>query len=578
MERSFPRDATESIDFYMRTMYSVLRSRSETRISGFEEVHAGMESMLHQNARSSSPDFSALIYSLLRLPSVIRTCEKVIFGQHISMFIENGYRTIQYWQEVSARARRRYCLFDGQNTLACFITSKSDLDDMIPVLTALQIEWNKLNFLLRDVDESTLKSFDPANAEALTRLSDAMNISTDDLKRLCTILGHETRDWLLSFKSRPSELRVRLLDSSSTQYFRSANLWMQNILSTCPQIANQPVYFISSNTHSVLNMISGYALSKKKELIAFMESNRDNRLFHEWQQIKANQVSASEENLLYYVLKKYQQSAEGEYTIDEQKVFEQNKGIFRIAKANLYDIEAQIVDLSKVDPAMVDPRIKTEQIEALKRSNAYLFNIDYPLGLTAFNIMTKFAEEFERVLGIYVMGKAASLNGIYGDVIIPTIVHDMHSENTYMFRNIFSGSDIEPWLQYGSILDNQRSVSVFGTFLQNRQFVEELYRIGFTDIEMEAGPYLSAVFEMTRPTRHPTNEIITYYNNKFDIGILHYVSDTPMSKGKNLGAGTLSYFGMDSTYACTTAILRRIFNRETAYWLSHSENSDSAMK
>jgi hypothetical protein len=141
----------------------------------------------------------------------------------------------------------------------------------------------------------------------------------------------------------------------------------------------------------------------------------------------------------------------------------------------------------------------------------------------------------------------------------------MHSENTYLFQNAFTGSDIEPWLEYGSILDNQRSVSVFGTFLQNRQFIEELYRIGYTDIEMEAGPYLSAVFEMTRPTRHPTNEIITYYNNKFDIGILHYVSDTPMSKGKNLGAGTLSYFGMDSTYACTTAILRRIFELESDY-------------
>lgn len=571
MERSFPRDASESIDFYMRTIYSVLRSRSETRISGFEEVHAGMESMLHPNARSSSPDFSALIYSLLRLPSVIRFCDKVIFGQHTNLFIENGFSTIQYWQVVSARARRRYCLFDGHHTLACFITSKSDLDDLIPVLTAFQIEWNKLNFLLRDVDEASLQNFNPDDAAQTAKLAAAMNIPLEDLKRLFLILGNDSREWLLAFKSRTSELRVRLLDSSSTQYFRSANLWMQDILSTCPQIANQPVFFISSNTHSVTNMISGYALSKRDELIAFMESNPDNGLLHEWQQIRANKVSANEQNLLYYVLKKYQQTSEGEYTLDEQKALEQAQGIIRIARENLYDIEAQIVDLSQVNPEKVDPRIRIPQIEQLKKSNAYLFNIDYPLGLTAFNILTKFAEEFERILGIYVMGKAASLNGIYGDVIVPTIVHDMHSENTYMFQNAFSGSDIEPWLEYGSILDNQRSVSVFGTFLQNRQFIEELYRMGYTDIEMEAGPYLSAVYEMTRPTRHPTNEIITYYNNKFDIGILHYVSDTPMSKGKNLGAGTLSYFGMDSTYACTTAILRRIFELESAYCLKKKQ-------
>jgi hypothetical protein len=82
---------------------------------------------------------------------------------------------------------------------------------------------------------------------------------------------------------------------------------------------------------------------------------------------------------------------------------------------------------------------------------------------------------------------------------------------------------------------------------------------------MEAGPYLSAIYEMVRPDRHPTNEFITLYNNRFDLGILHYVSDTPMSKGKNLGAGTLSYFGMDSTYATSIAILRRIFTIESHF-------------
>jgi len=35
-----------------------------------------------------------------------------------------------------------------------------------------------------------------------------------------------------------------------------------------------------------------------------------------------------------------------------------------------------------------------------------------------------------------------------------------------------------------------------------------------------------------------------------------------LSKGKNLGAGTLSYRGMDSTYAASVAILRRIFQQE----------------
>ena len=106
-------------------------------------------------------------------------------------------------------------------------------------------------------------------------------------------------------------------------------------------------------------------------------------------------------------------------------------------------------------------------------------------------------------------------------------------------------------------------MTVQGTFLQNSDYMDVFYREGYTVIEMEAGPYLSAIYELYRPTRHPVNEIVKLYGLPFDLGFLHYASDTPLGKGKNLGAASLSYFGMDSTYAVTLAIIRRIFNHET---------------
>ncbi len=36
-------------------------------------------------------------------------------------------------------------LFDGVDTVAAFISSVTDIDDLIPALTAYQIEWNKLH-------------------------------------------------------------------------------------------------------------------------------------------------------------------------------------------------------------------------------------------------------------------------------------------------------------------------------------------------------------------------------------------------------------------------------------------------
>jgi len=49
----------------------------------------------------------------------------------------------------------------------------------------------------------------------------------------------------------------------------------------------------------------------------------------------------------------------------------------------------------------------------------------------------------------------------------------------------------------------------------------------------------------------------------FEIGILHYASDTPFTRGKTL-ADQLSYFGIDATYACSVATLKRILEREVA--------------
>ena len=219
-------------------------------------------------------------------------------------------------------------------------------------------------------------------------------------------------------------------------------------------------------------------------------------------------------------------------------------------------------DLSKLDPASIDPRLKQPGLEILAYSDALILNIDYPLGLAAYNILAKIAEHASPVLGVYSIGKAATLNGVSGDVMIPNVVQDEHSQNTYLFRNVFGSADVAPYLVYGTVLDNQKAVSVLGTFLQNARVMDVIYREGYTDIEMEAGPYLSAAYEMYRPNRHPVNEIVNLYGVPFDIGVLHYASDTPLSKGKNLGAGTLSYFGMDSTYAATLAVLRRIMKLE----------------
>jgi hypothetical protein len=282
----------------------------------------------------------------------------------------------------------------------------------------------------------------------------------------------------------------------------------------------------------------------------------------EWKDIEARNVPSSRENFLYYALKKLLASEEGRSIAVQRKKLESKTGIVRIGAGECSDIEVQVIQLSKIDPQGIDPRLKQQDFKLLRESNALIVNIDYPLGMAAYQILSFLATRVQRIEGIYILGKAATLNGVMGDVMLPSVVHDEQSQNTFLFDNCFTASNVVDDLVYGTVLDNQKAVTVRGTFLQNPSYMDVFYREGYTDIEMEAGPYLSAVYELYRPQRYPKDELVNLHGLPFDLGILHYASDTPLSKGKNLGAGSLSYFGMDPTYAASLTVLRRIFSLE----------------
>src|SRR5436309_3291292 len=203
-------------------------------------------------------------------------------------------------------------------------------------------------------------------------------------------------------------------------------------------------------------------------------------------------------------------------------------------------------------------------MDELGARDACIVNVVYPLGQAAYHILRQVAEQAAWVAGVYVLGKAATLNADVGDVMIPNVVYNEHSGNTYWLDNCFTAGDVQPNLVYGSALDNQRAVTVRGTFLQNRDYLDFYYQGRYTVVEMEAGPYLDACYEIGQPDRYPVGESVNMAQAHFDLGIVHYASDTPYTQARTLGARGLSYRGMDSTYAAAIAVARRILQREEA--------------
>jgi hypothetical protein len=370
---------------------------------------------------------------------------------------------------------------------------------------------------------------------------------------------------LRAIATAPLDIRIASLAKGFNDYRRAVEKWWDDLLRAADALYLdfRPLYFVSSNPHSLPNLLSGHALTQRETLAEFVLAENPEGLADEWRRLAADGDAARQANFLYYVQRLYLKgNAAGQRAVAEA---ETAAGVYRFDEPHSLDISAQIVELREIDPARMDPRLALPGLERLRDSRALILNVDYPLGFAAYHLLSQIASSATDLLGVYVMGKAATLNGRIGDVMIPNVVYDEHSRNTFLFKNCFLAQHVAPYLLYGTVFDNQKTVTVRGTFLQNREFMSVFYREGYTDLEMEAGPYLSAIYEDIYPQRYPVNEIVNLFiNAPYDIGLLHYASDTPYSRRQSMLSKSLSYFGVDATYACSIAILRRIFEVELA--------------
>ncbi|MGN6110964.1 MAG: DUF6909 family protein [Kofleriaceae bacterium] len=551
MDRQPPRATSDEIDLYIRTYYSLLRSSGDVRVRAFEEAHLFSRSSLHLGAEDADPDLAAFAYSAGRLPDCMPRVRRIVLGQSPRQFRSAGL-PIEQWQVVRTRGRRRPLRWDGDTTLAAFIASASDIDDLIPILTAYQLEWNKLRDRLL-----TARIADVSDDEALANaLGDAGAVA-----RLRGALGPRSNDILKEMLVHDCDIFVRLLDGSFREYQRSAQRWWSAIAPAVPP--GRPVYFVSSNSHSLANLLGGYARLHKDDILGFLRERNFEDLAPRYDEAVASGDLGLATNILYYSLRAF---IHGDDTrMVQVQESDAAAGIRAIPSPGKIDVDAQVIELSQLRVDNLDPRIRVPGIERIGESRAVIINIDYPLGMAAYHHLTSVALGVDELRGIYIMGKAATLNGRVGDVMISKVIHDEHSTNTYLFKNALVAADVQPFMRHGTVLDNQKALTVRSAFLQNREYMDVFYREGYTVMEMEAGPYLSAAYEIAEPRRHPKDEIVSLVDQSmFELGIIHYASDTPYSRRQSLLSKSLSYFGMESTYGCSSAIVRRIFASELA--------------
>ena len=183
MHRQPPVLPSEEINLYVRTYNSLLRSSGEVRIRALEEAHAFSKSSLHVGALATKIDLSAFGYAAGRLPSCMPQVTRVVLGQSHELFEAAGY-DVRSWQIVKTRGRRRPLRWNGDDLLAVFVASVSDIDDLVPILVAYQIEWNKMHQAL-----SGHRGKEKALADEPALLEAALGLEEGGAERLADAFG-----------------------------------------------------------------------------------------------------------------------------------------------------------------------------------------------------------------------------------------------------------------------------------------------------------------------------------------------------------------------------------------------------
>ncbi|MGZ3640060.1 MAG: DUF6909 family protein, partial [Ktedonobacterales bacterium] len=345
------------VEMYIRTYQTLLRSSGEVGLKALVQAHYNIDSVLHPEARSSNPDMSAFIYAVLRLPTAVLQSSRVLLGQSEEVFAQHGFQ-VEQWQAVTASARRRKWFFDGKNTLAAFIASVSDTDDIVPTLVALQIEWNKFHWLL-NADSTTMQLLEsrvdrssPVYAEITKVVRERLHVSLDDWRRLEVIWGDNVWTNLLAIGRERKNFALRMLGGSHVGFVRATRKWWSpvNKLVDDLRLSRRPVYFVSSNTHSLSNLLSGTAIRREAELTRFATTGADPFMAEEYRKLKDGTALGNWQNFLYYVAREYQHTSAGQGFARSRPVEEQERGIWYIGSRYGLELDVQVFDLSKLHP------------------------------------------------------------------------------------------------------------------------------------------------------------------------------------------------------------------------------------
>lgn len=484
---------------------------------------------------SNKFELQGLLYVLDRLPEGIENCK------YINLTSAEGLDQTHFHKIVPPKRRRDCYRIDEEQMNIEITRGKSDIYDVLTHLTFMYLEshkllnrmfvgpeneisheWERLSKLISSDHEISVSD----REIAFVYLSDLLGRSFEEVKNIHQQLSTKSNpDKLFNIiyglgtlaakeKSEEEYRLIRFSDNLINQVGQHVygNIWAKNIKKELfrKNILKRPIHIISSNMHSVLNVL--YA----KKALNYKNDN-DLNLYKE---LSEDQNKEKRKRVLEYAVK---------------------NGLTKVDDKSGANIDVQIIDTSYF----------------LNDNKAIIIVMDYAFGEQAYETMDELLKPYNNngdlihldVQSISIMGKAGILEGNKGDIMIPTAHILEGTADNYFFTNELTENQFKK-LNLNTFTGNM--ITVLGTSLQNKFILNYFKNTSWNTVglEMEGAHYQKAIQIASKIRNHISENVKVRY--------AYYASDNPLHTGSTLASGGLGRKGVEPTYAITEAILDQV--------------------
>jgi len=504
-------------------------------IDRFHEPYLKVAPSLHrQCANPDVVDVPALLYACKRLPESIHQVREIL----VQADVPDKLPEMAGIEEIHTEARRRPTFMIGDDIIIIVAREgHTELLDLACLLTMWSIESQKITALVKDTPLlEEIRAYLTEERERthenrlLARLAFQLGTTDDLIVDLNNLWHDELLRRVVHLAEHPSHLTMRLHRGYSVDAaIERSRQWAHSIQMKVAA-STGPVHIFSSNLHSAVNLLSPFP-------------RRMGPIIADWAGGRYGDFNTPD--LLYYALKDW--VAEDPARGSERRLLDESLGMVGMPDNFRVGLNAQIIELALLDPAETDPRLALNW-DRIRAEKPILINFDYAFGEQAGIVLEQLFREFNsRIASVSIMGKAGSLVGSRGGVLLPSYLLRQGDNDLYdlPFGNVLQPEDFDGL----EVRSGGPMLTVMGTVLQNDVILAR-YRDewGCLGLEMEGIPYLRALHQCRK---------LGLVRPDLQMGIGYYASDTPLVPGQSL-AKELALEGVKATYALNLALFNRL--------------------